>query len=131
MNVANVPTPFEMLRFPGGKLEYGDITITFKVDEKMQTYFELHDWMRKLGHPVSFDEYAQLSNDSTKVDTVVSDMSLIVLSNQKNPIVTFSYKDAFPISLGPLVFDTTQTDLQYLTVTAIFAYRSFEVVSPA
>lgn len=124
---ADVMTPFSTLKFPGIKLSYSSLNVTFKVDEKMQSYLEIHNWLKKLGFPDDFTQYAELANDATGIDGVFSDISLIILSAQKNPIFSVTFKDAFPTELGSLSFDATQTSLEYLTVSAQFAYRSFDI----
>lgn len=124
---ADVPSPFSKLKFPGTQLSYTDLHVTFKVDERLQSYLEIHNWMKRLGFPDSFEQYAELSPNPASVDGVQSDISLIVLSAQKNPIFSITYKDAFPVSLGALRFDATQQSLDYLTVDAQFAYRSYDI----
>jgi hypothetical protein len=122
-----VPNPFAKIKEPGTQLSFTDFNVTFKCDEKLQGYFEIYNWMRKLGFPDTFDEYAELSTDAASTDGVFSDISLIILSNEKNPIYTATFKDAFPLTLGPLRFDTTQQSLDYLVVDTTFAYRSYSI----
>lgn len=126
---ADIPTPFSKLRFPGTQLAFSDLNITFKVDEQMQSYLEIYNWMKKLGFPDNFEQYALLTNDTSGYDGVFSDMSLIILSAQKNPIMTVTFRDAFPVNLGSLSFDAT-AQLLDLTVAVQFAYRSYDI-SPA
>ena len=56
-----------------------------------------------------------------------SDAYLMVLSNKNNPIVEIDFQNIFPISLGALEFTQTATDVEYMTVSAEFAYEIYEI----
>lgn len=127
LNEADIPSPFVMLKFPGTQLVFGDLSVTFKVDERLQAYLEIQNWMRHLGFPDNFNQYAQLSATPGGVDTPTSDVSVVILSNQKNPIYTATFKDAFPINLSGLRFDATQPTVDYLVASARFAYTSYTI----
>ena len=45
------PTPFVDLPMPGTKLTYGNLTMTFLVDENLENFQEIHGWIRGLGFP--------------------------------------------------------------------------------
>ena len=45
-----VPIPVE------GNMRYNDFTIEFIVDEDLENYMQLHNWMRALGTPQEFKE---------------------------------------------------------------------------
>lgn len=119
---AKVSTPFSELKFPGVRIDFTDLNVTFKADEDLQGYFEIYNWMKSLGFPDKFDQY-------DVEEGIMSDISLIILSNQQQPIYTVTFKDAFPIMLGPLRFDTTQQSLDYLIVDTTFAYRSYDITA--
>ena len=56
-----------------------------------------------------------------------SDATLTVLSNKNNPIVEVRYSDLYPVSLGALEFNQSSTDVEYLTVSADFTYKLYEI----
>ena len=41
---------------PGDKLAYGDLEVQFFIDENLENYLQVHDWMRALGFPESIGE---------------------------------------------------------------------------
>lgn len=123
-----MPTPLINIPMPGNKLMFQPLEITFKVDENLGNYLEIFSWLEGLGHPVSFDQYAAIANNSiTSGNGVYSDATLTILSSKKNPNKSFTFTDCFPISLGALRFETTTTDIDYVTCDTILAYRSFGV----
>lgn len=138
-NVPNVqlgtvatPSPFVTIPYPGDHLEYGELIITFRVDEDLVNYKELYDWMVQLGFPDSFDQYNSQSNTNITSSAnapkkVFSDVSLIVLSSAMSPVMEFIFKDAFPVSISDLYFDTRNTQVAYMDVQAVFRYRSFSM----
>ena len=56
-------TPFANIPIEGDMLEFEDLTISFIVDEDMQNYLELYNWLHSLGFP---DRYAQYDNQTGK-----------------------------------------------------------------
>ena len=57
---AEVPTPFVKMPVPGEKIQFNDLSVTFKVDEDMRNWNEIFDWMVALGFPKSFDQYREI-----------------------------------------------------------------------
>ena len=45
---------------PGDKLTYADLTLSFFVDEDLENYIEVHNWLRGLGFPESIQEFIDL-----------------------------------------------------------------------
>ena len=116
-------TPFANIPIEGDMLEFEDLTISFIVDEDMQNYLELYNWLHSLGFP---DRYAQYDNQAGK--DIKSDVNIIIHTNKSNPNYSIVFKDVFPISLGVLNFDTNNTDLEPIIVDATFKYTgTFDV----
>lgn len=123
-----IPTMFNYIPEPGNKLIYGDLEITFKIDEDFNNYLEIHNWIRALTFPEKFAEYASISNNPSYTgDGIRSDISLIVLNSTKKPNFEITFREAYPISLSGVEFDTTLEDVQYLTTTASFKYMLYDI----
>lgn len=123
LGTADVQTPFSKIPFPGDKPQFGELLITFKVDEDFVNYKEMYDWLISLSFPDGFTQYTYTTTSPT------SDASLTVLSNLKNPNYEFKFFDLFPTTLGNIELNTTLTDAQFVTCTAVFAYRKFSIVN--
>ena len=119
-----VPIPVE------GNMRYGDLQITFIVDEDLKNYMELHNWMRALGTPQDLSE-RKAWRDSRRFDPTqdpkYSDATLQVLNNNNNVNFDVVFKGLFPAELTTLSFDVTGTDNEYFTATCTFKYTIFEV----
>lgn len=128
LNIGRVEqgTPFSRLKFPGDKLDYGDLNITFRVDEELRNYYELYNWMTGMGKPENFDQYKTLAT-APQGQGIYSDATLVVLSSAKNPIVEISFRNLYPVSLSEINFNTQLNDVDYIDVIATFAYEIFTV----
>ena len=144
---AVIPTPFKTIPVMGQNLTYGNMSVIFVVDEFLENYRELHEWLTAIGFPKSREQFkkfrTQTSNTpsettSPKVDVgsvgktvpdsaMFSDATLTILSNKNNPIVEVRFSDIYPVSLGALEFTQGATDVEYITVSADFTYKLYEI----
>jgi hypothetical protein len=128
LGAADVDTPFTKIPFPGTKLTFGNLQVTFKVDENMLNYLEIYSWLRDVGFPDNFAQYSNIEGQQmTSGNGVFSDFTLIVLSSAMNPNMEITFFDCFPVDLSELEFDSTLSDVDYLTATVTFALRRFDV----
>ena len=104
-------------------LEYGELSITFKVDEEMRNYQEIYDWMVGISGPENYTTYKSYTETREKF----SDASLMVINSANRPTLEIKYKNIFPISLGELNFDMRSQDVEYLDCTANFRYDTFSI----
>lgn len=131
LSLAQQPTYLKDIDVPGGKIQYGDLTLRFLVDEDMVNYMAIHNWITGLGFPESTDQYKKLiTNEDDIQDNLraFSDASLHVLNSNYNTIAIIKFKDLFPISLSSLEFDSAQTDIQYFTAMASFKYTIYNIL---
>ncbi len=145
-DVSNVTTPFKDIPMMGDILAYENLSITFIVDEYLENYTSLHNWMTGYGFPKSREQFSTFRDETsntpatpkakTSAETVkratpdksmYADAFILILSNKNNPIVEIAFQNVFPISLGALDFTQTATDVEYITTTAEFAYQIYEI----
>ena len=116
-------TPFANIPIEGDVLEFEDLSLSFIVDEDLQNYLEMYNWLIALGFP---ERYAQYDNQTSDIK---SDVNIIIHTNKSNPNYSIVFKDVFPVSLGVLNFDTNNTDLEPIIVDATFKYTGIFDVS--
>ena len=124
------PTPFVARKIPGDHITFDPFNISFLVDEDLQGYLEIHNWLMGIGFPNEFDEYADLASQPSVLGLgIYSDISLTVLTSAKNPNFEIIFKDAFPISLSTLNMEATVDagGVSYQTVHAAFDYTSYSI----
>lgn len=130
LNLPSVTFPNPMVNIPlsGEHLTYGDLDITFKVDEDLQNYLELHNWIKDLGKPINFDGYKKLLEKREYTgEGQRSDISLMVLSSTKSANFEIVFTDAHPVALSGLVFNTTDETVNYIEASATFKYTYYEI----
>ena len=145
-----MPTRFKEIPMMGDKLDYEPLTITFLVDEYLENYLSLHEWMTAIGFPENHEQFSTFRSvtSNTPVDTIgtkstgigsvqsstavrsmFSDATLTILSNKNNPIAEARFEDIYPTNLGALEFNQNATDVDYLSVTATFAYKIYKIIT--
>ena len=128
------------VKLPGDKIQFGEITITFIVDENMENWTELYNWMEGITASTDTEKYRLLvgankregeeQDGSGDFDQLHSDMTIVVTTAANNPNRYVRIQDAYPSSLGEIAMDTTVAGgLSYVTCTASFQFTSFEIAS--
>lgn len=128
LNSPEPNNPFVKTPIPGEHLTYGSLDIQFKVDEDLQNYFEIHNWIRALGKPETFEEYKTIQDKPSYTgDGIYSDIDVMILSSTKMPNYVFTMIDAFPISLSSINFNTSDETVNYIAAEASFKYSYFTI----
>ena len=119
----------------GDKLTFEDFTLSFFVDENLENYMEVQNWLRGLGYPDSVEEFIDLKKDDTYTPdpsaknalNEYSDATLIVYNSSFNEIVKVKFRDVFPVSLSTINFDASVGDIDYVTADATFKYSIYDI----
>lgn len=126
---APISTPTLDVFAPGNKITYNPLSIHFTVDEKLQTWQELHAWFRSIASPESYGERKRLTdmqNQFTKNKLKnYSDATLTVLSSLNNPILRVKFYNVFPITLSDIIFDTTLSADDIISADCVFMFDYF------
>lgn len=116
---------------PGEKIAYGDLTLKFLVDENLENYMAIHNWLTGLGYPETTQNFRDLvtnSDGQRDMSEQFSDGSLSILNSNYRTSAIIKFKDLFPYSLTSLEFDTQNPDIQYFTAQASFKYTIYNIV---
>lgn len=124
MSPTEYATPFKTLTFAPDKLQHETFTVTVRLDEYMDSYNEIFNWMVGLTKPASFDQYKNLQASD---NGLYSDATLIVLDSKQNPGLEVTFHDIFPIAISSIQMDTTQADINYVTCDITFEHNGHEV----
>jgi len=132
LGTAIQPSYLKDVDVPGDKLQYGDFSLRFLVDEELENYMKIHNWMKGLGYPETTKEYKDLT---TNVDGLrdskeaFSDGSLHILNSNYRDTAIVKFNDLFPIGLTSLEFEATDTDVNYFTAEVVFKYTVYNIVA--
>lgn len=121
------PTPFVDIWRPGVDTEFGPLTVTYRVDEDLQNWQGIFNWLLALGEEESLAEYGQLAVKPEWLgEGVVSDITVTILDSARNPNYTFYFHDCFPITLSNMTFENTPQSIPYQQVSTTFRYTNFD-----
>jgi hypothetical protein len=128
LGFVELPTPFKIINIAGSKLDYGDFNLTFRLDEDMETYFEMYDWLMAIGFPENFDQYKGLSKSKPgDPKRLFSDATLTIMTSSMVPNIEVQFEDLFPTSISDIQFTVQDNDVNYITVNVSFKYKIFHV----
>jgi len=150
LGTATVASPLYDYPVPGDKINYQSLDISFLVDENLNNYKELHDWISGLGFPSNHQQFADLQatgadrfpgSTASSVATgskrtpaplaeggIYSDATLTVLNSKNIAKTEIRFKNVYPTSLGSLSYDIKASDVDYITVQASFNYLNYDIV---
>lgn len=126
-----------MIPVPGDMMQFNDFTLRFLVDENLENYLEIQNWIRGLGFPDSLKEIYNLQQEETPMGqrtvpsqemNIYSDGTLQILTSSENLQFNVKFKDMFPISISDIEFDSTDTNINYFTANVTFKYSMYDIV---
>ena len=121
----NEPTPFLNLPIEGDTLTFEAMSLSFIVDEDLQNYISIYNWMTALGFPRDYAQFAILKEPgaANQTDSKYSDLTIVLHTNKSNPNYKIKFTDCFPTSLSSIQFDATPTGMDPIVVDATFNFR--------
>ena len=146
---ATQSTPLLDVPVPGDKLTFGSLDITFLVDENLNNYKEIHDWLLGLGFPQNYTQFQDLQTEgqdrfpgTTRRTAnigrqpraplpecgIYSDATLTVLNSKNIAKTEIRFQNVYPTSLGGLSYDIKLADVDYLQAPVSFAYMYYEII---
>ena len=131
LGTAIQPSYLKEIDIPGEKLIYGDLSIRFLVDEQLENYVAVHNWLTGLGFPETPQQFIDKTTDRDGLrdfQEQFCDGSLHILNSNYNDVAIVKFRDIFPTSITSLDFDATETDINYFTAEATFKYVIFSIV---
>lgn len=129
LGITERPTPFRSLPVEGF-MEYDPLNITFIIDEDLENYMILHNWIRALGTPEGTAERRAFREKIIKLfdsDEITADGTLTVLNSNFKGNFNVVFKGLIPTGLSALEFNAMIDGTEYATASVSFRYESYEV----
>ena len=133
LGTALQPSYIKNIDVPGDKLEYGDFSLRFLVDEQLENYMAIHNWLTGLGFPQTTQEFKNLTTDTENIrdpNEAFSDGALHILNSNYRDVAIVKFDGLFPTTLSSLEFEATDGDLNYFTAEVNFKYTVYNIVGP-
>ena len=149
IGTSTVPTPLYDFPVPGDEISFQDLSISFLVDENLNNYKELHDWIAGLGFGKSHQQFADMRATGTDrfpgtaastaasgtatpgplpEGSIYSDATLTILNSKNIAKTEVRFQNVFPTSIGSLSYDVKAADVDYLQAQASFSYLNYDIV---
>jgi len=127
MQMNPVETPFRKVAVPfiGDTLVFGELSCQIILDEDMNSYTEMFNWIRR-----NLDNNSAAALNRTSRDaSSYADITLSILSSHNNQTRQIKYIDASPTNIGSIEFQSTSAGTEYLTFPASFRFIYFELLN--
>lgn len=123
-------TPFTKVSLAGDIAQFDNLRVQFLIDDKMQNYKAIYDWISGLGFIENYTQYTStigtaIPAELSEVAKSSSDATLVILGNDNNAIQTIQFVDCIPQSLESITFSSTNPDVTYLVGSVSFSYSYY------
>jgi len=92
--------------------EWSPLSCQLLMDEDFENYIYLANWMRSF---IDDDDWHNL----------VKDIKLHILSGNKKSLLIYTFKGAFPVSMGEVMLDSSTMDPTQINFNVDFRYQFF------
>ena len=129
----DIQTPVKDYTVPGDKMTFGDLNLSFLVNEDLDNYYEIYKWLKGITNPKhqqEFFDYINAVDEPGRRDNFekqMSDARLLILNSNYNTISAINFFNIFPTSLTTLEFDASATDINYFIAQVNFKYTLYEI----
>ena len=125
MNAVEIPfRKLQSIPFVGDKLTFNELLANIIIDENIDAYNEMYNWMRT---NLDNNENTRLEDAGIRPPTV-SDITLSILSSHNNVTKQIRYIDSMPVALTDIQFQSTASGTEFITFGASFRFSYFELV---
>ena len=115
-------TPLTQLYDVNDKITYSDLDLTFIIDENMNNYKEILNWLEGISGPQNPGQHKSLADPEYGLK---SDIIATITNSHKNPNLRFVFRNCFPTSLGSVSLDVNVQDVAYATCNVTMRYDIF------
>lgn len=119
----DIGTQFVPIKTTETHVRYGQLHVQFLVDEKLNNYNEIYDWINRRGFPFDYNQYRSISTEKPETGNWLdSDISIIVENSNHKACAEFTMIDAHPISLSGIRLNTTDNDIRPVDAAVTFEF---------
>jgi len=126
-----VNTPFSRMPVAGDMLDFGTLDVQFLIDEDMNNFRAIKNWLFALGFPENHSQYTNFINQEqinayNELAASMSEATLSILTNNSNSGKIVTFRNVFPVNLSGLQFSSTEPDINYLVGRASFRFTYYD-----
>lgn len=119
--VAEQPTILgHPVKVPTGAFRFDDLELTFRVDENMTNWLELHNWIKQSGN---YDD----ANNTLPYNQKTSPATLLITNSAYKPKLKIQFKHVFPNYVSGIKFSVTTPTSTEAIATAKFTHSGYSI----
>ena len=107
----------------GDRLDFEEVTFDIIIDENMDAYVEMYNWLKKL-----VEEANQTQSQRGLKEPTFADITMMIMSSHNNTTKRIVYRDCIPTSLGGVALTSNATDTTFITLPVTFTFSYFDLV---
>lgn len=122
--------------FPGDKASFDTLDVSFLVDEDLENFKEIYDWMDSIvpvGDGTSYRTFTETTSTDSNIYSGTnndlnqfSDITLVTNTNKNIPNKFFRFHDCFPINLGGIELESG-ADAEPVVASVSFRFTYYEI----
>ena len=112
-------TPLRDMPIAGDKVQMYVLRDRFVIDEELQNWLEIYNWIKTITFPDNQEQYKQ--------ENVYSDGMLTLLTSNKNVQYVAKFTNLFPIDLTDIEMSSDVADAEVVASDATFAYTTYNI----
>lgn len=112
-------TPLRDMPIAGDKVQMNELRVRFVIDEELQNWLEIYNWIKTITFPDNQEQYKQ--------ENVYSDGMLTLLTSNKNVQYVAKFTNLFPIDLTDIEMSSDVADAEVVAADATFAYSTYKI----
>lgn len=118
LTMSGVDTPFMNYQgnVPSNRIDYDQLNLTMIVDEDWENWYSIVKWMQRI------------RRNNTPITEDMSDMTLHLFNSVKGKGKRLYFHGAYPVLLGSIPLDSTQTDVNPLVCSLAIRYQDYELL---
>lgn len=132
INNSKQNNPFVPIPVPGDTAQWDNLQISFLIDEDLRNWEEVFNWFTGITFPRDYQQFIDQANETSGPKprsevNMYAQVTVIVLNNQKNPIVEFIFEDCIPANLEGSMLDITQSDVDASLTTLSLEFSNYRM----
>lgn len=128
MEPIRVVVPFaSTLKFFGNKIDHGELTVKFVVNEDFSNWFEMSDWFRK---SLNYYGFFKDGSQARMMNLIADSGQLLILNNKKSPVARVLFDGLMITGLSSLPMNSGVADAPYITCDATFQFTAYDIKDP-
>lgn len=130
--VANQPTTLgHPVKVPTGAFRFEDIELSFRVDENMANWLEIHEWIKTAGNYTddinTLPYHKSIKPDGTVILGKTSDATLYITNSAYNDKLKVHFKRVFPQFLSGIEFSVSSPSSMEAIAKVKFSHTGYDI----